>query len=908
MKKYLPIQIAGRIALSLAVCLMLIPDSFAQKLGEEILGKVHYRSIGPTRQGGRYVDFAVVGDKPSVFYAALASGGVWKTINNGQTFTSIFDDAGAISVGDIAADPHNPDIIWVGTGEANNSRTAYYGDGIYKSTDGGENWANMGLKNSQHIGRIIIHPDNTDIVWVAAEGPLYSNNDECGVYKTTNGGGTWEKVLSVTRDDKHIGVVDLVMEPGNPDVLYAAAYDKERRAWTFNAGGPASAIYKTTDGGTTWNKLGGGLPEGVIGRIGIDVSASHPNIVYANVENCNVEGMKFKERWELMKNGQPLGRRQSEIGDEVYRSDDYGATWKKVGDNIGGGPAYYYQQVRINPTDPDHVYIIGVRMWETKNGGEEWVTPFRFGGDNHAMWINPADPKHMLLGYDHGMGITYDAGQNWYHPDFKDVGQFVAIGFDYRHPYYVYGGMQDNGSAGGPGTKSDGSPIGLEDWYRVGGGDGMYNEVDPNDWRVLYNESQFGPISRWNIETGESKSIRFPNMDRWAWNAPIVVSSHNSNVIYHAGNKVVKSNNQGESWEEISPDLTSADEKKIAGTGNIQYCTIVTMSESPVTAGVLWVGTDDGKVWVTRNGGEEWTEVTANIPGHPGYWVSRVESSYLNEGTAYVTVTGYREDDFRPFAWKTEDFGATWASISNGLPDAPLCVIREHPNNENLLFTGSTKQVHVSFDGGKIWNDLRNNMPFVAVEDLKIHPRENDLIVGTHGRSIWIADISYLEEVSSTILENDYYLFRPEDKVLYERQGLSYNSSYSNFEGESEAPGTPIKFYVNPNNPADSLTISIYDDRGRMIFEKAMKPQTGVNEIVWDQSKRIRKRTAEELERMERQMERFRQYLSEDELAERMAGMDWLTGPAGPGRYSVVLTTNSGTEKREFQLLKDYWK
>ncbi len=900
-------QIIGRVCLLMVIGLLLVPESFAQKLGEDVLGKVHFRSIGPTRQGGRYVDFAIVDDQPTVFYAALASGGVWKTDNNGQTFTSIFDDAGAISIGDIAVDPKDTDVIWVGTGEANNSRTAYYGDGVYKSTDGGETWKNMGLKNSQHVGRIVIHPDNSDIVWVAAEGPLYSNNEECGVYKTINGGDSWEKVLSVKRGKKHIGVVDLVMEPGNPDVLYAASYDKERKPWTFNAGGPESAIYKTLDGGEKWEKLGGGLPEGVIGRIGIDVSASDPNIVYANVENCNVEGMKTKDRWKLMEDGQPLERGQSEIGDEVYRSDDSGKTWKKVGDQIGGGPAYYYQQVRIDPTDPEHVYIVGIRVWETKNGGEEWSTAFRFGGDNHALWINPANPKHIILGYDHGMGISYDAGKNWYHPDFKDVGQFVAVGFDYRYPYYVYGGLQDNGSVGGPSTKRDGGPISLEDWFGVGGGDGMYNEVDPNDWRILYNESQNGPISRHNLETGESKSIRYRQMDRFAWNAPIVISSHNSNTIYHGGNKVVKSTNQGESWVEMSPDLTLQDEVKIAGTGNIQYCTIVTMSESPITPNVFWVGTDDGKVWVTRDGGEEWTDLTGNIPDHPGYWVSRVEASYENEGMAYVTITGYRHDDFRPLIWKTEDYGATWTSIAEGLPDAPLCVVREHPRNSKLLFVGSTRQIHVSIDGGQTWSDLRNNMPYVPVEDLKIHPRDNDLIVGTHGRSIWIGDISYLEELCDSKLEGDYHLFRPENKVLYEGRN-SNNSSSSNFAGESEASGSPIRFYVNPDQVDKNIKLEILDNRGKVIFDREMEAEGGVNEVVWNHDKRIRKRTEQELKRMERQMERFREYYTEEQMAEQMANADWITGSAGPGRYTVVLSKGELSSSVEFELVKDHWK
>lgn len=890
--------------ISLLIVFLIIPDSFAQVPDENVLGAIHYRSIGPTRQGGRYIDFAVYEKNPSIFYAALASGGVWRTDNNGISFKSVFDNAGPISVGDIAMDQNNPDILWVGTGEANNSRTAYYGDGIYKTTDGGENWENMGLEGSQHIGRIIIHPENSKILWIAAEGPLYSNNDECGVFKTTNGGKSWKKVLSVTRDGKHIGVVDLVIEPGNPDVLYAAAYDKEREPWTFNAGGPASGIYKTTDGGKKWNKLEGGLPKGIIGRIGVDVSASHPNILYANIENCNVEDLTTEERWDLMKNGQPLGKGQSEIGDEVYRSDDYGKTWKKVGDKVGGGPAYYYQQVKIDPTDPEHVYIIGQRMWETKDSGEEWGRPFRFGGDNHAMWIDVNNPKHLLLGYDHGMGISYDAGENWYHPDFKDVGQFVAVGFDMRRPYFVYGGLQDNGSSAGPSSKTDGSPITMEDWYRTGGGDGMYNVVDHNDWRYVYNESQNGPISRFNQETGKSKSIRFRGMDRWAWNAPIVISPHNSHTIYHAGNKVVKSNNQGESWKLISDDLTYADSIKIAGTGNIQYCTIVTMDESPVFQGLLWVGTDDGKIWITQNDGKDWTDVGQNIPDHPGYWVSRVEPSNFDPGTAYVTITGYREDDFRPFIWKTTDFGQSWLSISNNLPNDPLCVVREHPQNANLLFVGSTKQVLVSIDGGNNWQSLRNNMPFVAVEDLKIHPRDNDLIVGTHGRSIWIADISYLSELNQDIIEADYHLFKPENKLQYKRSSLRMSSSSSNFSGESERPGVQLYYYMK--EASEGAKIQILDGQ-KVIFEKELETENGINSIHWSFTKRIRERTAEEKEALKKQMARYRMYAGAGARGGRQGGgSDYITGIASPGTYTARLLINGQEISQEFVVLEDF--
>lgn len=882
--------------------LLLIPAVQAQQPEKELISGVNYRSVGPTRQGGRYVDFAVYEKNPSVFYTALASGGVWKTVNNGITFTSVFDDAGAISVGDLAIDQQDPNVLWVGTGEANNSRTAYYGDGIYLTRDGGKTWQNMGLNQSQHIGRILIHPENSRILWVAAEGPLYSNNEECGVYQTTNGGKSWKKVLEIKRDGKHIGVVDLAMQPDNPDVLYAAAYDKERTPWTFNAGGPASGIYKTTDGGKSWTRLSGGLPDGVIGRIGVAVSESHPHVVYANVENCNVEGLSFEERWELMKNGQPLPEGKKEDGDQMYRSDDYGATWKLAGQDVGGGPAYYYQQVVINPTDANHVYVLGMRMYETLDGGENWGRPFAFGGDNHCMWINRLNPRHIMLGYDHGMGISYDAGENWYHPDFKDVGQFVAVGYDMRHPYYVYGGMQDNGSAAGPSTKPDGSPILLEDWYRTGGGDGMYNEVDPHDWRILYNESQFGPIARHNQETGSSKSIRYRDMDRWSWNAPIVISPHNSHVIYHAGNKVVRSNNQGESWEVISHDLSTNDPVKIAGTGNIQYCTVVALDESPLMPGLLWAGTDDGKVWVTKDGGKEWNDLTDRIPGHPGYWISRLEPSHFKPGTAYLSVTGYRNDDFKPFIWKTEDYGETWTSIAANLPDEPICVIREHHQTPRLLFAGTTKQIWVSFNGGQEWLSMRNNMPFVAVEDLKIHPRENDLIAATHGRSIWIADISWLPEVNQELLNQELHVFKPENKIQYDRSGYRMNSSSSNFMGESEQPGVP--FYCYFRDTLSACTLEVWEG-DRLIHSEEVKPSARLETIVWNYTKRIRERTAEEKEAFEKQAERFRAYYGNRGGSRRLGDPDFITGTAGPGTYRVILTNGEKSVIQEFVVLED---
>lgn len=892
---------------SVALVLMIIFPSAgsAQVPGEDVLGKVNYRSIGPTRQGGRYVDFAVVENNPTEFYAALASGGLWKTVNNGITFSSVFENTGAISIGDIAVDQNNPQIVWVGTGEANNSRTAYFGDGIYKSMDGGETWNNMGLKESSHVGRIIIHPADGNIVWVAAEGPLYSEGGERGIYKTTDGGKSWTRVLKVLDHGKEIGFADLAIDPSNPEVLYAAAYDKVRKPWTFNAGGPGTGIYKTSDGGKNWTKLVTGLPGGMLGRIGIAVSPSNPEIVYANIENNNIDGVSDEERYNQLLNGIPP--KGAEKGDEMYRSDDFGLTWRKIspdGTEVGGGPAYYYQQMCINPVNPDHVYVLGVRMWETIDGGNEWRQPFRFGGDNHAMWIDAGNPKHMMLGYDHGMGITYDGGTNWYHPDFKDVGQFVAVGYDMDYPYNVYGGLQDNGSVKGPSTLRSGGPIGLEKWQRTGGGDGMYNVVDHTDSRWLYNESQNGPLQRVDQVTGESKSIRYANMERWAWNAPIVVSYHDPATIYHAGNKVVKSINRGESWQEISGDLTLNDEAKIQGTGNIQYCTIVTFDESRVAPGILWAGTDDGKVWVTRDDGKNWTDVTSNIPGHPGYWVSRVEPSPTFAGRAYVTITGLRNDDFKPFIWKTEDFGASWTAITNGLPDEPLCVVREHHKNSNLLFAGTTRGVYVSINGGTSWSSMRNNMPYCPVEDLKIHPRENELIVATHGRSMWIADISFLEEMTPAVLNMKAFLFQPVDAVQWVSND-SYDSPSSNFAGESRKSGVPLYYYLD--GKSKEVKVEILDGE-RVIYVRKGDNTRGVQKLQWNLDKIVRERTEAEKNQLQRQIDRMKGFgMTDSDIADRFGSTDYITGQALPGKYTVRLTVDGKIIEKRFTVLKDLW-
>ncbi|MGB2764906.1 MAG: hypothetical protein WBC20_10890 [Candidatus Aminicenantaceae bacterium] len=895
------------VVLAIFCCTLIVPsDTLSQTPGEKILKNFSYRSIGPTRQSGRFVDFAVPKQQPYTFYAATASGGLWKTTNNGITFKPIFDFEKVFSIGDIAVDPSNPNIVWVGTGEGNNSRSAYWGDGIYKSTDAGKTWKNIGLKESHHIGRIVIDPKNPKIVYVAALGHLYSENPERGLYKTTNSGKTWKKVLDVVVRGKNIGVVDVVMDPTNNKILYAATYDKVRKPYTFNLGGPGSAIYKTTNAGKSWTKLAGGLPGGMLGRIGIDVYRKNPNILYATIENANKPGMSDEEREKELLEGKSS---RGMIGGEVYRSDDAGKIWKKVSpdkQSIGGAPAYYYGQIIIDPNDDKVVHVLSAASWGTRDGGKTWQgRPLRFGGDDHALWINPKDSNHMFLGYDHGMGITYDGGKNWYHPDFLPLAQFYAVGVDMSYPYRVAGGLQDNGSHMAPSTKRGGGPIQLEDWQNVGGGDGMYNVFDQKTNRYLYNESQFGPLQRLDLKTGERKSIAYSRQKRelrWNWNSPILVSPHNSDVIYHGGNILVKSPFRGEYWEEVSPDLTTNDPEKLitgkGGDGNIQYCTITTIDESPLIEGVLWVGTDDGNVQLSRVGGKNWTKLNDRITGNPAYWVSRVAASHHDAGTAYVSYTGYRRDDFRPFVYKTTDYGETWISIASNLPNEPINVIKEDHKNPNLLFVGTEFAVYVSIDCGKSWTKMKTNIPTQPVHDLVIHPRENDLVVATHGRGIFITDISPLQELTPEAMAEDVYLFNIESKIKWVAP-RRMNSSSSNYDGKSEPNGIVINYYLK-NKVEGDVKISVY--KGNMLINEIKGSSAGgINNAIWNMTKR-RERTEEEKKEMREMTERYRSY------GYRYRGdVNFVSSPAGLGEYKFVLTVGDRKFTRKASILQDHW-
>ena len=784
---------------------------------------VPLRDIGPTRQGGRYVEYAVVESRPQTFYAATGSGGLWKTTNHGLTWESIFDNQPVYSLGAVAVSQSNPDVVYVGTGEANNSRSTYWGNGIYKSTDAGRTWNHLGLPESHHIGRIVVHPTNPDIVYVAALGKLYSENPERGLYMSTNGGRTWDRTLAHQIGGRAIGVVDVAMDPSNPQVLYAATYDKVRRPWTFGEGGPGGGLFKSTDGGRTWQQMTNGLPTGLLGRIGLSIARNAPNTVYAIIENANPRN--DTTNMERYRSRMAEGFSGQMIGDQLYRSDDAGRTWRLVapiagaptpgappaggggggggggqGRFTGGSPPYYYGQVRVDPNDKEHVYVLSVGVQHTRDGGRTWSSPFQFGGDNHALWINPRDSEHMLLGYDHGMGITFDGGRSWYHPDNKPLAQFYAVGYDMEMPYNVYGGLQDNGSVKGPSTRRGGGNIPFEDWYTVGGGDGFYNVVDPTDSRWLYNESQFGAISRVDQVTGERKGIRYTRPQgqeplRWNWSSPILISPHNSDMIYHGAQVLLRSPFRGEMWQEISPDLTVNDPARRNGTGNIQYATITQIDESPIVPGLIWVGTDDGNVQVTRDAGRNWTNVRERIPNHPGYWVSGVAASSHDPAVAYVSVTGLRNDDFRAFVWKTTDYGQTWTSIAGALPNEAVNVIREDRRNPNLLFVGTDLGLHASLDGGRSWTRLRNGMPTQPVHDVKIHPRDREIIVATHGRGIYIGDISPLQEMTPQVVSADAHLFDVMPVVQW-ITGQRPVTSSANFQGESRPPGVQIKYHL----------------------------------------------------------------------------------------------------------------
>ncbi len=696
---------------------------------------------------------------------------------------------------------------------------------MYKSTDGGKTWTNVGLKDTHHIGRIVIDPKNPDTVYVAAQGHLWGANKERGLYKTTDGGKTWTLSKFINEDT---GFTDVAMDPGDPSTLYAAAYQRRRTPFGFQGGGPGSALYKTTDGGVSWTKLTNGLPPGDAGRIGLDIYRKDPKVVYAIYEHATESG--------------------------VYRSDDKGETWKKQS-ATNPRPAYY-SQIRVDPSNDQRVYVLGASWYVSDNGGKSFQnSPFgRIHGDYHALWINPANSNHLLTGSDGGIHFSYDKGKTWDYINTIPLGQFYEVGFDFRKPYWLYGGLQDNGSWGAPVFTLNATGLSNDEWIRVGGGDGFYNVVDPKDPNTIYTESQNAGILRLNMASGESKFIR-PQPEegsreryRFDWNAPILISPHNNRRIYLGGNRLFISNDRGDNWTTISADLTKAidrDRLPILGVevkpnvlsghdGQDNYSQITTLAESPAKEGVLWVGTDDGNVQVSRDGGKSWKNITEKLPGVPANtYVTRVIASHVAAGRAYVTLDGHRNNDFTPYVFVTEDFGETWKAITNGFPH-PANVIREHHRNHNLLLAGTEFGLWVSFNRGAAWRQLKNNLPTVPVDDIQVHPRDNDLILATHGRSIWVLDdMTPLEQMTDAIAAAEAHLFDTRPATMWRTYNHKGSTGHKTFIANNPPVGAVLSYHLR-EKAKDKIRITIHDRSGALVRDFTATNEVGIQRVVWD--------------------------------------------------------------------------
>jgi len=697
------------------------------------LGGLTWRCVGPAITSGRISDFAVNPDNPYEYYIATSSGGVWKTTNNGLTYQPIFDSQGSYSIGCVTMDPNNSDVVWVGSGENNNQRSVAYGDGIYKSEDGGTSWKNMGLKSSEHIGKIIVHPDNSDVIYVAAIGPLWSKGGDRGVYKSTDGGATWGAVLTI---DEHTGVNDIVMDPNDPDILYASAYQRRRHVYTYVGGGPGSGMYRSTDGGANWKKINKGLPKTEIGRIGLAISPVDPDIIFAIVEAAEGEGGFFK-------------------------STNRGASWNKMGGHATSGN--YYQEIVADPVDVDVIYSMDTWMQISEDGGKSFknVGEDYKHVDNHCIWIDPNQNQHLLVGCDGGIYETFDRGKTW---DFKanlPITQFYKVAVDNDEPFYnIYGGTQDNFSMGGPSRTNTAHGITNADWYITHGGDGFESQVDPNNPDIVYAQSQYGFLVRYDRQSGEELGIKpAPRKGeaayRWNWDAPLAVSHHRSGRLYFAANKVFKSDDYGHSWDVISDDLTAQINRNelkvydrivsidaVAKNGSTsQYGTIVALSESPLDENLLVIGTDDGLVQISEDGGANWRKIDY-ISGAPKQ--SYVNSVYLSQHDAnviYVALNHHKYGDFKPYVFKSSDKGRSWTSISNNLPErGSVYTIEEDHVNSNLIFCGTEFGVFFSPNGGQRWKKLGAGLPTIAVRDIAIQRRENDLVLGTFGRGFYVMD------------------------------------------------------------------------------------------------------------------------------------------------------------------------
>jgi photosystem II stability/assembly factor-like uncharacterized protein len=844
---------------------VLVPGNFADNgIDASFFSGLKPRAIGPAGMSGRIACVDVVVSNPKIMYVGAATGGIWKSIDGGVTWNPIFDDQSTSSIGDLAIDPTNPEIIWVGTGEANPRNSVGVGRGIFKTLDGGKNWKFLGLEKTEKISRLLLNPHNPNVAYAAALGTTWGENPERGVFKTEDGGTTWNKILYV---DEKTGAADLAMDPSNPNRLLAAMWEHRRWPWFFESGGPGSGLYLSVDAGETWKRLTSedGLPEGELGRIGLAFSRSRPNVVYALIE---------AEKSALC------------------RSEDSGHTWTIVNDEPNVSPRpFYYSDIRVHPKQDNIVYRLSSPLDVSTDSGKSFkglMEFFAIHGDFHELWIHPDDGNFMVVGGDGGIGISYDEGKHWNFVQNLPLGQYYHVSVDLENPYNIYGGLQDNGSWRGPSRVLQGTGIFNFHWQPVGWGDGFGTLAIPRDSKLGYSMSQGGWLVQFNTVTGEQKDIRPPAPSgvklRFNWNAAIAIDPLDTGTLYYGSQFLHKSTDEGQTWQIISPDLTSnnPEKQKQAESGGLtkdvthaeDHCTIMTISPSPVQTGLIWVGTDDGKVQLTTNGGQTWNDLSGKLIGMKekgvpsGTWCPHIEASHFEPATAFVVFDDHRLSNWTPYVYMTTDFGETWTSLATPVIDGFIHVIREDPVQKNLLFLGTEFGLYVSFDRGKEWMKWTNGLPTVPVRDMVIHPLDNDLVIGTHGRSIYILDdIQPLREISSGVMAKKLHLFKVADTYQFRTSFFSLGylaPGNMEFQGKNRPYGALIAYSIG-KSPAnvpkkaessgdektdqngqpsveeaeeqkkqDKIKIAIIDNQGEIIrtIEGPRKP--GINRVNWD--------------------------------------------------------------------------
>jgi len=823
-----------------------------------ILDGLTARCIGPGNMGGRVVDLAVVESKPDTFYVATAGGGVWKTADGGITFTSVFDDQPTQCIGSVAICQERPEVVYVGTGEGNPRNSVSWGSGVYRSTDGGRTWKHCGLADTHHIGRVVVHPKNPDIAYVAAVGHFWGPNNARGLYKTTDGGKSWIKSKYISVDT---GFVDVQMDPSDPETLYSSAWQVRRDG--FSGGSPKTQVgeegglFKTTDGGKTWEKMSGGLPEKVgYGRCGLSIYRKDPNVVFAVVHTSETVGQNSNSGQPptpVGKDGRVMKPGAVEKGG-IFRSADKGMTWKKINDLVPR--PFYYGQIRVDPADEKNLYVLGVSFHVSPDGGVTFPA-FRTSmhSDHHALWINPHNPDHLIVGNDGGLYVSNDRGKSFEARRGLVIGQLYGVAVDSHSPYHVYGGLQDNGSWGGPVATPYPDGVTYSDWKRLLGGDGFQAAVDPTDPNMVYVESQYGNLSRVDmsrlggggkggggkrISPSATKSAKGTGGNRYNWNAPILLSPHDSKTLYYGSQYLYKSTDQGDKWQKISPDLTAPPQnEKITNSGH----TILATAESPIKKGNLWVGTDDGKLWVSKDDGGTWVDLTDKLPGIPRERsIPRIECSRFEAGGAFVAIDRHRNGDFKPYLFVTSDYGQSWTPLANNLPSgAVIGVVRQSSRARGLLFIGTGIGLFASLDGGENWHHLnKTGMPkAVRIDDLVIHPTERALVIGTHGRGIWILNIAALEQLTPRVLASDAHLFDVQPVTLLRQQERP--------EPPSKGPATPRGSFAAPNPPSGlrvqflttaevigKIAVSCKDPTGNPIGLYLGRDVPGLDSVVFD--------------------------------------------------------------------------